>query len=183
LFFDTRELAHKLLKSAAEEDVMQNSKGFSLMELMITIAVIAILAAIAIPGYIGWLPKRHLQSSAVDVQVAINVAKATAIRENTDVVLTFNPANDDYLAFIDSGDGAGGSPDGIQNAGEPTIRNRQMSPGIDLSGTNFGDTLIFNSRGLEKNGISGDITLSNTIGGTSEVNVTVTGISRITRYE
>jgi Tfp pilus assembly protein FimT len=139
---------------------------------MITIAVFAILAAVAIPNYIGWLPKRHLQSSAVDVQAAINLAKLTAIRANRDVVLTFDPANENYLAFIDTDE------DGVQDPGERTIRNKGMSPGIDLNNTTIpGHRLTFNSRGLADAG--GDITLRNMRGENRTINVTITGMSRI----
>lgn len=150
---------------------MRNASGFTLMELMIAVAVISILAAVAIPNYISWLPKRYLQSSAVDVQHAIHLAKSTAIRESRDVVLAFDPANENYLAFVDTDE------DGSQDADERTIRNRPMSPGIDLQGTDFGDTLTFNSQGLADG--SGDITLINGRGETRTINVTITGISRI----
>ena len=151
---------------------MRNSSGFTLIELIIAMAVFAILAAIAIPNYIGWLPKRHLQSSAVAVQAAINLAKITAIRENTDVVLTFDPANESYLAFIDTDE------DGSQDTGERTIRNKRMSPGINLQSTTLtDDKLTFNSRGLADAG--GDITLINRRGEDRTINVTITGMSRI----
>jgi len=151
---------------------MRNTSGFSLIEVIIAIAVFAILAAVAIPNYIGWLPKRHLQSSAVDVQAAINLAKMIAIRENTDVVLTFDPANENYLAFIDTDE------DGSQDTGERTIRSKGMSPGIDLNNTTIpGHKLTFNSRGLADN--SGYITLRNRLGENRTINVTITGMSRI----
>ncbi len=151
---------------------MRNSSGFTIIELMIVIAIAATLAAIAIPNYIGWLPKRHLQSSAVDVQAAIQLAKMTAIRENTDVVLTFDPANENYLAFIDTDE------DGSQDTGERTIRNKRMSPGINLNTTTIpGHKLTFNSRGLADAG--GDIILINRRGENRTINVTITGMSRI----
>jgi len=150
---------------------MRNSSGFTLIEVIIAIAVFAILATVAIPNYIGWLPKRHLQSSTVDVQGAIHLAKMTAIRENTDVVLTFDPANESYLAFIDTDE------DGSQDAGERTVRSKGMSPGIDLNSTDFGDQLTFNSRGLAD--VGGEITLTNKRGENRTINVTITGMSRI----
>lgn len=151
---------------------MRNSSGFTLIELIIAMAVFAILAAIAIPNYIGWLPKRHLRSSVIDVQGAINLARFTAIRENTDVVLTFDPANESYLAFIDTDE------DGSQDTGERTVRNKGMSPGIDLNNTTLpGHRLTFNSRGLADAG--GDITLINRRGENRTINVTITGMSRI----
>jgi type IV fimbrial biogenesis protein FimT len=157
---------------------MRNPSGFTLMELMITLAVICLLAGIAIPGYIGWLPKRHLQSSAIEVQAAIILAKHTAIRENSNVVLTFFPGSESYLAFIDTGDGVGGPPNGNQDAGERTVRNKGISPGINLDNTTLpGDALTFDSRGLANT--SGDIILVNKRGENRTINVTITGMSRI----
>jgi Tfp pilus assembly protein FimT len=139
---------------------------------MIALAIFSILAGIAIPNYISWLPKRHLQSSAIDVQFAINLAKLTAIKEGTDVVLTFNPANENYLIFIDTDE------DGSQGSGERTIRRKRMSPGINLNNTTLpGDQLTFNSRGLAD--ADGDITLRNKRGENRTINVTLTGTSRI----
>jgi Tfp pilus assembly protein FimT len=124
-----------------------------------------------------------LRSSAVDVQAAIQLAKMTAIRENTDVVLTFDPSNNSYLVFIDNDyDNVVELTDenGTQDAGEPTIRSKEMSPGIDLVSTGFpADTITLNSRGLEGNNNSGSITLRNNLGQNTIVTVTVTGMSRI----
>lgn len=149
---------------------MRNAKGFTLLELCIAVAVLSILAAIAVPNYIGWLPKRHLRSSAIDVQSAIQLAKITAIRENTNVSLKFNTGSDNYQAFIDAN--ADGNPD----AG--TFRSKDMSPGIDLVSTDFAaDTITFNSRGLA--GAAGQITLSNRLSQNLTVDVALSGITRI----
>jgi Tfp pilus assembly protein FimT len=140
------------------------------MELMVTIAIVAILATIAIPNYIGWLPKRHLRSSAIDVQAAIQQAKMTAIRENTSVSLKFNPGSENYQAFID--ENADGNPDGT------IFRSKELSPGIDLTSTGFAsDTLTFNSRGLAS--AAGTINLSNSLGQNLTVDVVLSGLTRI----
>ena len=149
---------------------MRNARGFTLLELMIAVAVLAILAGIAIPNYIGWLPKRHLRSSAIDVQAAIQLAKMTAIRENTNVSLKFDKDSENYQAFIDAD--ANGVPDGA------VFRTKDMSPGIDLDSTGFAsDTITFNSRGLADN--SGDINLRNRLGQSLTVNIALSGITRI----
>ena len=41
---------------------------------MVTIGIIAILAAIAVPGVIGWLPRYHLGNAARDILAAVEDA-------------------------------------------------------------------------------------------------------------
>ncbi len=151
---------------------MDNSNGFTIHELLIGLGILAMLTAVAIPNYISWLPSYHLQSTASDMEATIRLAKMTAIRENLDVVVNFNPVDDNYQVFIDS------DADGIRDTNERIIRSRDMSPGIDLTGTDFGSNkLTFNGRGLANS--SGDITIKNKLNEELTVNVTITGSSRI----
>lgn len=69
-----------------------SESGFSLMEIIIVIAIIGILSAIALPAIMKWLPNINLQSVARNLYSDIQLAKMQAIKTNTNVVLTFTPA-------------------------------------------------------------------------------------------
>ena len=73
-----------------------NEKGFTLIELMIVIAIIGILAAIAIPNFITYRNKAYCSGAESDAQaIAAGLADYFSIPANT----TFHSAGGTSVAF------------------------------------------------------------------------------------
>lgn len=66
-----------------------NKRGFTLVEVMIVLAVIGIMAAIAVPNFMNWLPNMHTRAEARDLFSALQKAKMEAVRTNTTVNFEF----------------------------------------------------------------------------------------------
>lgn len=109
---------------------IKSKAGFSLTELLIGVAIIGIMAAVAAPGFIAWLPNYRLKSAARDLYSALQNARLLAVKENTTVRVIFNddvtPANRDFYLIDINGNGI------IDRAGEYRV---------DLSG--YGNGVAF----------------------------------------
>ena len=130
--------------------------GFTMVELMIVIAVIAILTAIAVPNIISWLPNYRAKAAARDVISNFQKAKMEAVKRNRDVIIQFTPGAyaasgqvGSYQIFVDDGSGGGIAGDGIQNGAERVLAQVNMPKNVSLYTTSFaGDTTGYNSRAL-----------------------------------
>jgi len=167
---------------------MQKSSGFTLMELMVTIGIIAVASTIAVPNFMAWVPKFRLGSSARDVQSVLQGTRAEAIKDNSTYTVLINVGSDSLLGFLDDGTGTpdttpadgilDGLGDGILAPTETVIVQRNMADNIDITGTSFAGNLVtFDNQGVASS--AGTITLSNNMGGLRRIVLQLAGTSRI----
>jgi len=85
---------------------MNNKHGFSLIELVVVLVIIGIMAAIAVPNIIAWLPNMRLKAAARDLYSAAMKAKGEAIKRNVNCSLVFNQSvggvTPAYIVYADS---------------------------------------------------------------------------------
>ena len=91
--------------------------GFTLIELMVTLAVAAILLAIAVPNFITFIQNNRLTSQGNDLVTALNYARSEAIKRGVRVTVCSRSSDtacvgagadwtNGWLVFVDTnGDG------------------------------------------------------------------------------
>ena len=84
---------------------MKRKDGFTLVELLVVIIILAIVALIAIPGFSRWLPNYRLRVAARDVFSNFQHARLTAVKRHAVCAITFIQAVGgtpyDYVVFVD----------------------------------------------------------------------------------
>ena len=67
----------------AKEDVLHTDAGFTVLELLTTLAVITILATIAVPGFTTMIRHDHAAATVNGLHTSLNYARHAAIARNS----------------------------------------------------------------------------------------------------
>jgi len=159
-------------KMRVSQMLRKRESGFTLIEMMIVIAVLAIMAAIAIPNFMSLLPGMRLNGAARQVMGDLMAARMNAVKQNNEFKVFFgSPSANQYQILDDDNN------DGTADGGEAiTTKNIQDNYYDVTLGSNINPT--FYPRGTA-NG-NGTITLTSTNSGDSKsVTVIITGRVKI----
>lgn len=185
------------LKNEAKSEVMSlfkkkvtkdcaTCRGFTLVELMVVIAIVVFGMAIAIPNINAWKASGLFNAAARDLRSSFQLAKMEAAKNNVVCTITFNLAVGSYDVYVDTDEDLV-----FDDPGELRLNSVVFSDykGVSLgavtfAGNGFGDpSVAFNSRGLPiasgGGPGGGTVTLSDNYGRTRTITVTAAGCASI----
>ncbi len=137
----------------------KTTSGFTMIEIVIVLAILSITATFAVPRLSGWLENNRLKLAARELYSNMQKAKSEALKRNCSIGVTFStvtfPAQGGgYKIFLDNGSGTAGNA--TLDPGETILLQVGMPQGCTLYKANFSapatatptSSTGFNSRGL-----------------------------------
>ena len=150
-----------------------HAQGFTLVELMITIFVAAILVTLALPSFREVLINNRVTSSTNQLVADLQLARSEAVNRGTLVAVVSNSGTNNWSGgwqviadsvfkndgtFADSADAILRASAGVDTAGNYSVRTKVTTAAAGGTITPTDGTLIFTSRGnLVPNAASFDI--------------------------
>ncbi len=138
--------------------IRKKQRGFTLLEIVMVIAIIGILFTMAVPAILNWLPDYRLKSAAGDLVANFQRVKMEAVKRSTNVVISFTTGSytpggrvGSYIIFVDDGGGGGIAGNYTRDGAELVVARITMPKQVSLVSVNFGrgaKVTGYNFRGL-----------------------------------
>jgi len=137
-----------------------NSGGYTLLEMLITMLVIALLSTLVGPGLINTIDRNRRQATVGDMYGMLTTARSEAVGQSVSVVAcgstdqascNTNNWEAGWIIFADDGTGGGTADDGSRHADEPMLRVGQAAGGsMTIRTRNFpsAGAIAFNQDGF-----------------------------------
>lgn len=110
---------------------MKNSNGFTVIELMITLAIVAIIFAASYGSMSGYIPKQRLLTTQRYIENILQRAQSEAYSRSAVVGVHFKPGTPPTgELFIDA------NGNGVQESSEGALTSMQFREGIFFTATN-----------------------------------------------
>ncbi len=104
---------------------LANSRGFSIPELLVTMSIAGILAAIAVPDFSKMVLRREVDKESKKLFMDLMLARISAIKNNNDVIVNLNAVGNQYTIHDDS------NSDAVVDAGE-TVKIVPLNPRVQF---------------------------------------------------
>jgi type IV fimbrial biogenesis protein FimT len=129
---------------AGSESRLSSSRGFTIVELMVTVAVLAILLALAAPSFIPIMERWRVRQAAEGLRSTLYYARSEAIRRGGNVIVEKLDGNNDCTAD-DDGDWSCGWV--ITSSGE-ILQRFHTAPNISVIASDGKDNISFDRWGM-----------------------------------
>ena len=117
---------------------MQQVKGYSLIEVMVVVAIIAIMAGVGAPQLGNWLQSNQIHGQSASLSGLLRSARVEALTRNNSVTLSTSAGGSDWKGTVRMYlDASGGNSAFTPADGDILIREMDLAPG---NTTIFGNT-------------------------------------------
>jgi prepilin-type N-terminal cleavage/methylation domain-containing protein len=76
------------LRHYQQTSTARDQRGFTLIEVMIAVAIVGILAMVAVPNYLQWNARYQLKQGTTELAGSLNLARMAAMNRNLAVTVT-----------------------------------------------------------------------------------------------